>query len=199
MNSMRPCMAMARALQSCAGMKSAPPPALVSSPSSPSQDATDTAEARNLRSTPPPAPAPRRGAAERHAEATPRAACRRPWSLRRTKDGATVIATFRGKLGESEGRTFAASFAEELSWAPAHIIWNLTEMTGYEAAARVAWQDALLPLRHRIRSLEVVGGGPLVRVGAVTLAMVLGVDARFVEGPPTDGERAGRSNGQAAA
>ena len=179
-------------------MKSAPPSALVSSPSSPSQDATDTAEARNLRSTPPPPPAPRRAAAEHQADPIHRP-CRRPWSLRRTKDGATVIATFRGKLGESEGRTFAASFAEELSWAPAHIIWNLTEMTGYEAAARVAWQEALLPLRHRIRSLEVVGGGPLVRVGAVTLAMVLGVEARFVEGPPTDGQRAARSTGQAAA
>lgn len=69
----------------------------------------------------------------------------------------------------------------EIARAPAHVVWNLTEMTGYDAAARVSWQHALWPLRHRIHGIEVVGGNPVVRIGAVTLTMVLGIEARFVE------------------
>jgi hypothetical protein len=106
---------------------------------------------------------------------------RRPWTLRWTEDGETLIATFRGRLSGRDGAASAAAFATELSRGPARVIWNLTEMTGYEAGARVAWQRALWPVRHHIRSIEVVGGGPIVRVGAVTLTMALGLAATFVE------------------
>lgn len=193
-------MSLARPVQTVLAMKSISLPALDSSTTTPSQVGAGAPEAQELRrAAQPPSPTPpRHPAPVRHEEPLHRPS-RRSWSLRRTKDAATLVATFRGKLSEAEGKAFAAAFAEELTWAPAHIIWNLTEMTGYEAAARVAWQEALLPLKQRIRSLEVVGGSPLVRVGAVTLAMVLGVEARFVEGPPVDGQQAARSAGRAAA
>lgn len=143
--------------------------------------ATAAPEALDLRGGPEerelPTPAPDHPASEVH----PAHPSRRPWALRRTKDGTTLIATFRGRLGGRDGQLSAECFAAEIARRPAHVIWNLTEMIGYEAAARVAWQRALWPVRHLIRGIDVVGGSPLVRVGAVTLTMVLGVEANFRE------------------
>jgi hypothetical protein len=52
-------------------------------------------------------------------------------------------------------------------------------MTGYESAAREAWQSMLWPLRHKIRRVVVVGGRPLVRIGATTLGLALGIQIAF--------------------
>lgn len=150
---------MARGMLPASRMSLNPPLAPDSSRRQPPDRAADAQPARDLRSP----------------------ACSRPWTLRRTGDGATVIVTFRGKLSAGEGRASAEAFAMEIAREPALVVWNLIEMTGYEPAARVAWQHALWPLRHRIRGIEVVGGNPVVRIGAVTLTMVLGIEARFIE------------------
>ncbi|AKT40240.1 hypothetical protein [Chondromyces crocatus] len=106
-------------------------------------------------------------------------ALRRSWNLRRSSDGETLVVTFHGKLTEADGRTSVLALVAQLARGPARVVWNLHEMTGYEAGARLAWQRGLWPVRHCIRSLEVIGGSPVVRVGAVTLTMVLGLEARF--------------------
>jgi hypothetical protein len=59
-------------------------------------------------------------------------------------------------------------------------------MTGYEMGSRIAWQNALWPLRRNILSIEVIGGNTIVRLGAVGLSSLLGVPALFSDG---DGRR----------
>ncbi|EYF07542.1 hypothetical protein [Chondromyces apiculatus] len=103
----------------------------------------------------------------------------RPWTIRRTADGRTVILTFSGKLSALEAQASMVALAVQLASGPHHVIWDLTGMSSYDADARLAWQRGLRPLLPLIRDVEVVGGNPLVRVGTVTLTMTLGLQATF--------------------
>src|SRR6188768_1190129 len=94
-------------------------------------------------------------------------------------DGTSIVVSFDGKLDGDAGAASAAAFAEALRRGPADVVWDLRRMSGYETSARIAWQNALWPHRHHIRKVEVIGGGPLVRLGAMTLTAVLGVPVRF--------------------
>lgn len=88
--------------------------------------------------------------------------------------------SFDGKLSAEEGAASARAFADA---ANAHdkieAVWDIRRMTGYDRAAREAWQSTLWPLRHKIRRVTVVGGRPLVRLGATTLGLALGVQISF--------------------
>ena len=62
------------------------------------------------------------------------------------------------------------------------LIIDLREFTGYEHAARVAWQNALAAKRSRYGAVIVVGvRSVLVRMGVATAALFAGFDATFVE------------------
>lgn len=121
------------------------------------------------------------------------------WKLRRSPDGSTLIVTFSGRLGAADGAASAAALVEELLRAPAYIVWDVVHMAGYERAARVAWERALFGVRHAIRGIEVLGGNPFVRIGAVTLTMMLGVQASFVDPPSHSRARRSTSSSRRAA
>jgi hypothetical protein len=113
-------------------------------------------------------------------------ASRRPptsWRLMRSQAGSTVTVTFYGKLSAYEGERSAAAIVAEFCRGPATMVWNLADMSGYETGARIAWQRALWPVRHDILGLDIVGGNPLVRIGAVTMTMMLGIETRFIDRP----------------
>lgn len=95
----------------------------------------------------------------------------------RRSDG--VVFKFTGRLSTADGIASAHAFAEVLAVAPTKVLWDLRAMQGYETGARVAWQRALWPHRHNLESVEVVGGGPFVRLGAITLTTALGVPLTF--------------------
>jgi hypothetical protein len=61
------------------------------------------------------------------------------------------------------------------------VIADLREMTGYESAARRAWQEAFQKHR-RLMSAVVIVGAPSrgIRMGAAVVAAVAGVPVRFV-------------------
>ncbi len=83
--------------------------------------------------------------------------------------GAADVARVGGKaasLGEL-GRALAAG--------PRELVWNVRAMSGYEAGAREAWQHVMWPSRKQIRSIKLIGGPGLVRVGATFLAVLIGV------------------------
>lgn len=61
--------------------------------------------------------------------------------------------------------------------------WDVRGMTGYDSGARKAWQRQLMPLRRQIRSITLIGGSSLVRMGAGVLALVLRIDCRFAATP----------------
>lgn len=89
------------------------------------------------------------------------------------------MVAFTGKLSADDGAASAAAFADALRHGPADVVWDLRRMSGYEAAARVAWQNALWPHRRNIRGVQVLGGNPMVRLGAMTLTALLGVSVHF--------------------
>ena len=51
-------------------------------------------------------------------------------------------------------------------------VWDCRSMTGYDTAARVAWQGALGELRPRIEEIWLVSGSPIVRIGATVMNLV---------------------------
>lgn len=87
-----------------------------------------------------------------------------------------ITAVFEGHLSAEEGRDSAHAFAESLrTRETAFVIFDVAEMTGYDTAARVAWQKALFPHRRKIASIEVRGGNMIILMGASVLALALGV------------------------
>lgn len=105
-----------------------------------------------------------------------------------------LVATFDGYLEAGEGLRSARVFAKALAPAPRDIVFDIRRMNGYHNDARRHWQSALWPVRKRIRSLTVVGGNAIVRMGAAALGLALGIRARWVptlEGfePPVDETR----------
>lgn len=106
------------------------------------------------------------------------------WTLDREAD--RLICTFRGRLTAAEGEASAALVAAELTSSPLHLVFDLTDMQGYESGARAAWQRSLWPLRDRILSLEVVGGNAVVRMGANVLGLALGVPVTSSSRPSSE-------------
>jgi len=97
------------------------------------------------------------------------------WTLTFSADGSRLNIVFTGRLSEEEGARSAEAFRKALSEAPRHVVWDLTAMSGYDAAARDNWAKAVWPVRSFIKSLTVVGARGLIRVGATFLAVLLGI------------------------
>jgi hypothetical protein len=98
-----------------------------------------------------------------------------PWQHDLSPDGSRVSFVFDGHLSGPEGTASAEALGRALAGGPCDLLWNVRGMTGYDAAAREAWQHVMWPNRKRIRSLKLVGGHGLVRVGATFLAVLIGV------------------------
>jgi hypothetical protein len=102
------------------------------------------------------------------------------WQRHRQAEEDRIVMSFDGKLTAEEGAASAKAFAEAASpHEKVDAVWDIRRMTGYERAAREAWQSTLWPLRQKIRRVTVVGGKPLVRLGATTLGLALGVQISF--------------------
>lgn len=96
------------------------------------------------------------------------------WVL--TREGATLRASFEGTLTASEGERSAAALRELVrDLEGVDIVLHVRDMEGFDTAARKAWQRELRPLRARIRSLRTVGASPIVRLGASTLGLLVGI------------------------
>lgn len=95
-------------------------------------------------------------------------------------NGRRVVMIFDGKLSAEEGVASARVFSEALlAHDSVEAVWDIRFMTGYDRAAREAWQSTLWPLRHKIHRVVAVGGRPLVRLGATTLGLALGIRIAF--------------------
>ena len=118
------------------------------------------------RSSPEPFEAPARSQSGAHAPS---------WRIETSDQPPSVVATFDGWLSASEGVTSADAFRGTISLTRRRVVWDVRKMTGHDTGARLAWQEALWPVRKNISGLRVVGAKGLVRVGAISLAIVLGV------------------------
>ncbi len=98
-----------------------------------------------------------------------------PWHHEQSPDGSCLTFVFEGQLSATEGAESAAELGRALAAGPRELVWNVRAMSGYEAGAREAWQHVMWPSRKQIRSIKLIGGPGLVRVGATFLAVLIGV------------------------
>lgn len=104
------------------------------------------------------------------------------WKIATSADGRLTVA-FAGALDAASGLASALAFAQALGDESRNVVFDIREMKGYESGARIAWQQTIGPKRKQLLSLVVVGGRPLVKVGALTLALFLRIPHRFVADP----------------
>ena len=106
-----------------------------------------------------------------------------PYRVQPSFDGSWITIVFQGRLDAIDGQKSANEVAALLDEQPRVLAWDLRAMSGYATEARMAWQTILWPRRDRIVEVRVLGGNPLVRVGAVTLGSLLSVPIRFSDDP----------------
>jgi hypothetical protein len=99
----------------------------------------------------------------------------------RVDSSGRIVASFKGHLAAEDGELAAHRVAELLSGEPSDVTFDVREMTSYDSAARVAWQQALWPKRDRLRSIEVLGGNSIIRMGAAAIGLFLGVPVTYVK------------------
>jgi hypothetical protein len=114
------------------------------------------------------------------------------WKVLPSSDGHPVVtAVFDGHLTAEEGIASAAAFKAAFGGEPLAVVWDVTDMIGFESGARGAWAETVWPLRGQISRLSIVGARGMVRIGATFLALMLGKPYEFVEA----GEAARRQAG----
>lgn len=55
-----------------------------------------------------------------------------------------------------------------------HLVGDLLDLERYDSRARLAWQQALSPIRAQVRSIRVVTSNRIVAMGVTVVAMCLG-------------------------
>jgi hypothetical protein len=102
------------------------------------------------------------------------------WRVRSEGSGRVVV-TFSGRLDEVEGQRSADEFRAAMGDRTVDVVWDVRHMTGYDSGARRAWQGKLVPIRKQIRTITLVGGSAITRMGASAIALLIGTSCRFVE------------------
>jgi hypothetical protein len=98
-----------------------------------------------------------------------------------SKSRAAVVAVFDGYLSAEQGKASSAAFRAAFGDDRREVVWDVTGMTGFDGAARVAWADVVWPVRKRISRLQIIGATGVVKVGALFLALLLRAPFEFVE------------------
>lgn len=96
------------------------------------------------------------------------------WQLWTLPDGRLKV-VFKGHLTEERGDAAAAKFESALAEGPRALVWDVTEMSGYDRTARLALQKALLAHRDNIQSLTIVGGDSYLNFAAKTIGLAVGI------------------------
>ena len=104
------------------------------------------------------------------------------WSVSRSGDA--IVAHFSGRLVVSEGQQSVSAFCRELDKGPATAVFDIREMEGYDGGAREAWQKGLSGQRDKINEIIVVGGSPLIRLGASMIGVFVRIPVRNVDKYP---------------
>jgi hypothetical protein len=106
----------------------------------------------------------------------------RHWSVTQSEDAIVISCYGHDKEGQfvaavRQFREFAAARRSRFK-----VIADLRHMTGYETAARRAWQEGFREQRQLMRAVILVGAPSRgIRMGAAVVAAVAGVPVRFVE------------------
>lgn len=81
---------------------------------------------------------------------------------------------FVGNLKAAQG-VASSSRAVALAGSKSfHLIGDLLDLERYDSEARVAWQNALLPIRGQIESIHIGTSNRIVRMGVTVFGLFLG-------------------------
>ncbi len=85
--------------------------------------------------------------------------------------------TFEGHLGAEEAKSALKEIEALLAETeePVVMVWDARAMTGFDTAAREAWQDALGGWKARLESIELVATRLLVRTGGRVIRIFTGL------------------------
>ena len=114
------------------------------------------------------------------------------WSVERGRAVSEVVVRFTGLVDEEAGRASARAVIELLGEEASDLIFDVVDVGAYRAGARKAWQSALWPRRAQIRSLTVISGSSLTRMGAKLFASFLRIPCEVL---PASARRAFRDAG----
>jgi hypothetical protein len=103
--------------------------------------------------------------------------------VRKTATNALILTPPPGKWTGDDARLAVSAFEALMTPEALYVfVGDVTEMTDYETEARHLWQALLKRRRHQFRAFWAVGTKvhPVVRMGIITLSVVLGIRFRFV-------------------
>ena len=103
------------------------------------------------------------------------------WKVTETTDSIVITCSGHDKSGKYAAAATKFEACVEGRPETFSVIADLREMTGYESAARRAWQEAFRRHRRVMEAVVVVGAPSTgIRMGAAVVGAVAGVPVRFV-------------------
>jgi hypothetical protein len=102
------------------------------------------------------------------------------WTFRYDDANQRLLVVVEGFGTKEKAREASVEFKRLLGARHLDVVFDLEKLTGYSSAARRLWQDCLVPLRHQVARLVVVGKiTSLVRMGATVAGAVTGIRVVF--------------------
>jgi hypothetical protein len=102
------------------------------------------------------------------------------WTFRYDDANQRLFVAVEGFGTDEKASEASVEFKRLLGARHLEVIFDLEKLTGYSSATRRLWQDCLLPLRHQVARLVVVGKiSPIVRMGATVVGAVTGIRVVF--------------------
>lgn len=88
-----------------------------------------------------------------------------------------LVLTFKGEFSQADARTAVDTLAAMLGETTGKVtmVWETTEMSGYDNAAREMWQRYLGTIKQRIEAIHLVSQNVLIRSGAMIVGMFVGM------------------------
>lgn len=99
----------------------------------------------------------------------------------KTQDQPCLRFTFRGKFTERASVEGTKVWNEELNKHPEatyQFIWDCTEMTGFEMAARREWYKYMAIHKHRISGVTTISGNIMIRSAAKVMLELFGIPCK---------------------
>jgi hypothetical protein len=102
------------------------------------------------------------------------------WTFQYDDANQRLLVFVEGFGTEEKAREASVEFKRLLGARHLEIVFDLEKLTGYSSGTRRLWQDCLVPLRHQVARLVVVGKiSSIVRMGATVVGAVTGIRVVF--------------------
>lgn len=104
------------------------------------------------------------------------------WEVRHGRSPEEIVVVFRGHVDEETGTAAALAVVRALPDGEFHLVFDVVDVSAYQARARHAWQRELWPLRKRILSITVISNSALTSMGARVFSLAMGIRCTIVPG-----------------